>query len=100
MRYEPCLPATCQDGDPTKPKVKVPEGFSFEIYNRNDIENIMARPSPSRTAACATILLIPHLFSALPLPLLHLQPRTPRLSASLGRPGPRHVPASCAQSHE
>lgn len=32
-----------QDGDPSKPKVKVPEGYSFEIYNRDDIERIMVR---------------------------------------------------------
>ena len=32
-----------QDGDPSKPKVKVPEGYSYEIYNRDDIERIMVR---------------------------------------------------------
>jgi len=32
-----------QDGDPSKPKVTVPEGYSYEIYNRADIERIMAR---------------------------------------------------------
>jgi hypothetical protein len=36
-------PPPLQDGDPAKPKVKVPEGYSFEIYNRDDIERIMAR---------------------------------------------------------
>eukprot|EP00798_Chlamydomonas_sp_ICE-L_P016340 gene16340-22535_t len=30
-----------QDGDPSKPPVKVPEGFSCDIYNRNDIERIL-----------------------------------------------------------
>ncbi len=29
-----------QDGDPTK-KIDVPEGFSYELYNRNDIERIL-----------------------------------------------------------
>jgi hypothetical protein len=40
-----------QDGDPSKPKVTVPEGYSYEIYNRDDIERIMAR------GACAKALL-------------------------------------------
>jgi hypothetical protein len=48
-----------QDGDPTK-TIKVPEGFDYELYNRNDINRILGprRPaSPSRTrhaAASAT----------------------------------------------
>ena len=29
-----------QDGDPTK-KINIPEGFSYELYNRNDIERIL-----------------------------------------------------------
>ncbi len=29
-----------QDGDPTR-KVEVPEGFSYDIYNRTDIERIL-----------------------------------------------------------
>jgi hypothetical protein len=28
------------DGDPTK-TIKVPEGFSYELYNRNDIEKML-----------------------------------------------------------
>ena len=29
-----------QDGDPTK-KITVPEGYSYELYNRNDINRIL-----------------------------------------------------------
>ena len=29
-----------QDGDPTK-KIQVPEGFDYELYNRNDINRIL-----------------------------------------------------------
>jgi reversibly glycosylated polypeptide / UDP-arabinopyranose mutase len=29
-----------QDGDPTK-TIKVPEGFDYELYNRNDINRIL-----------------------------------------------------------
>ena len=29
-----------QDGDPSR-KVDVPEGFDYELYNRNDIERIL-----------------------------------------------------------
>ena len=29
-----------QDGDPTK-KIHIPEGFDYELYNRNDIERIL-----------------------------------------------------------
>lgn len=35
-----------QDGDPSKPKVGVPAGYSYEIYNRDDIERIMGAAAP------------------------------------------------------
>ena len=43
-----------QDGDPSKPKVKVPEGYSFEIYNRDDIERIMVSNSYTARMRIAT----------------------------------------------
>ena len=44
-----------QDGDPSRPKVSVPQGYSFEIYNRTDIEAIMgerAKYISFKSAAC------------------------------------------------
>ena len=45
-RAKPLTSTRAQDGDPSKPKVTVPEGYSYEIYNRDDIERIMARGAP------------------------------------------------------
>jgi hypothetical protein len=53
--FQPYHLIIVQDGDPTK-KIKVPEGFDYELYNRNDINRILApgRPaSPSRTRRAA-----------------------------------------------
>eukprot|EP00891_Asterochloris_glomerata_P003043 jgi/Astpho2/3043/e_gw1.00051.91.1_t len=32
-----------QDGDPTKPPPSVPAGFTYDVYNRNDIERILGK---------------------------------------------------------
>jgi hypothetical protein len=53
--HTPPLRRTAQDGDPSKPKVKVPEGYSYEIYNRDDIERIMARLRSACDARGATL---------------------------------------------
>lgn len=38
--FEPYHLIIVQDGDPSK-KIKVPEGFDYELYNRNDINRIL-----------------------------------------------------------
>lgn len=38
--FQPYHLIIIQDGDPTK-KIHVPEGFDYELYNRNDIERIL-----------------------------------------------------------
>ncbi|GAX84365.1 hypothetical protein CEUSTIGMA_g11787.t1 [Chlamydomonas eustigma] len=38
--FQPYHLIIVQDGDPTK-KIHVPEGFDYELYNRNDIERIL-----------------------------------------------------------
>jgi reversibly glycosylated polypeptide/UDP-arabinopyranose mutase len=38
--FQPYHLIIIQDGDPTR-KIAVPEGFSYELYNRNDIERIL-----------------------------------------------------------
>jgi reversibly glycosylated polypeptide / UDP-arabinopyranose mutase len=38
--FQPYHLIIVQDGDPTK-KIKVPEGFDYELYNRNDINRIL-----------------------------------------------------------
>ena len=38
--FQPYHLIIVQDGDPTK-KIAVPEGFDYELYNRNDIERIL-----------------------------------------------------------
>ncbi|KAK4395588.1 putative UDP-arabinopyranose mutase 1 [Sesamum angolense] len=53
--FQPYHLIIVQDGDPTK-TIKVPEGFDYELYNRNDINRILGqRPpaSPSRTLPAA-----------------------------------------------
>ena len=50
-RAAPLTGTRAQDGDPSKPKVTVPEGYSYEIYNRDDIERIMARGAARPGAA-------------------------------------------------
>lgn len=74
-----------QDGDPNR-KVGIPEGFSYELFNRNDIVRILGdkancisfkarsrndRPSCLRRKAAATLsVLTPVLFAGLCLPVL------------------------------
>lgn len=38
--FQPYHLIIVQDGDPTK-KIQVPEGFSYDLYNRTDIERIL-----------------------------------------------------------
>uniref|UniRef100_A0A804I354 UDP-arabinopyranose mutase n=1 Tax=Musa acuminata subsp. malaccensis TaxID=214687 RepID=A0A804I354_MUSAM len=38
--FQPYHLVIVQDGDPSKP-IKVPEGFDYELYNRNDINRIL-----------------------------------------------------------
>ena len=38
--FQPYHLIIVQDGDPSK-TIKVPEGFSYELYNRNDINKIL-----------------------------------------------------------
>jgi reversibly glycosylated polypeptide/UDP-arabinopyranose mutase len=38
--FQPYHLIIVQDGDPTK-TIKVPEGFDYELYNRNDINRIL-----------------------------------------------------------
>ncbi|KAK6154982.1 hypothetical protein DH2020_009230 [Rehmannia glutinosa] len=42
--FEPYHLIIVQDGDPTK-TIKVPEGFDYELYNRNDINKILGPKS-------------------------------------------------------
>jgi len=67
-----------QDGDPSKPKVRVPEGYSYEIYNRTDIEQIMVRGAGAVPHTCSDWTLP----RALPPSTSHSSPQPAAASAS------------------
>lgn len=44
-----------QDGDPER-KVSVPEGYDYELYNRNDIERILGDKASCASPICLLLL--------------------------------------------
>jgi reversibly glycosylated polypeptide / UDP-arabinopyranose mutase len=40
--FQPYHLIIVQDGDPTK-TIKVPEGFDYELHNRNDVERLLGK---------------------------------------------------------